>query len=101
MFGTMLNDFELNFYSIFFSIRTTLDLIHIFYFLFQLNDMNLMEMDATANERRANPLDGIKKTDLNIRLQPPKQYEMDWEQFNWVRSVNASDQQIKITVNFT
>lgn len=64
-----------------------------------------MEVDAVKNESvvkesRANPSESIKKFDLSARLQP-KQYEMDWEQFNWVRSVKASDKQMQVTVNFT
>lgn len=67
--------------------------------------MNLMEVDAivktsAVNESCADPLEGIKKIDLRTRLQP-KQYEMDWDQFNWVRSVTSSDKQIRVTVNFT
>lgn len=67
--------------------------------------MNLMEVDAATNasilnDSRGDSLQGSKKSDLSARLQP-KQYEMDWEQFNWVRSVKASDKQIKVTINFT
>lgn len=75
-------------------------LICIFCFQFQLNDMNLMQVNGVANERIAIPLNGVQKFDLSGRLQK-KQYEMDWEQINWVRSVKASDRQIKVTVNFT
>lgn len=62
--------------------------------------MNLMQVNGVANERIAIPLNGVQKFDLSGRLQK-KQYEMDWEQINWVRSVKASDRQIKVTVNFT
>lgn len=57
--------------------------------------MNLMEVEAVVG-----PVDGAQKIDLIARIRP-KQCEMDWEQFNWVRSVKASDRQIKVTVNFS
>lgn len=62
--------------------------------------MSIMDVDAAANERHTNSVDGVKKIDLSARLQP-NQYEMDWEQLHWARSVNASGQQLKITVKFT
>lgn len=58
-----------------------------------------MEVDVAVNVSSANPLQGIKSTNLNDRL-TPKQFEMDWDQVNFVRSVKASDSQIKVTVRF-
>lgn len=54
-----------------------------------------MEVEAVVD-----PVDDVQKIELIARLRP-KQYEMDCDQFNWVRSVKASDRQIKVTVNFS
>lgn len=57
-----------------------------------------MDTDMAVDETPAIRFENFQPPNLNVRAQP-KQYEMDWDQFNWVRSVKANiDSQLKVTV---
>lgn len=56
-----------------------------------MNDFTMMDVDDTT--------DAPKKPNLNARLQQ-KQFEMDWEDVSWTRSVCKLGTGMRVTVHF-